>query len=68
MQLEQSTLSTKVAEPPITGKRETFYYDNAIVRNFSYATIIWGVVGMLAGLWVALQLVFPTRIEHRPMV
>ncbi len=38
---------------------EKFYYDNRIVRNFAYATMIWGAVGMLAGLWVALQLVFP---------
>jgi cytochrome c oxidase cbb3-type subunit I/II len=38
---------------------EKFYYDNKIVRNFAYATILWGAVGMLAGLWVALQLVFP---------
>ena len=38
---------------------ERFQYDNKIVRNFAYATIIWGVVGMLAGLWVALLMVFP---------
>src|SRR6266536_3065217 len=38
---------------------EKFYYDNKIVRNFAYATILWGVVGMLVGLIVALQLVFP---------
>ncbi len=38
---------------------EKFYYDNRIVKNFAYATILWGVVGMLAGLWAALQLVFP---------
>lgn len=38
---------------------EKFYYDNKIVRNFAYATILWGGVGMLVGLWVALQLVFP---------
>ncbi|UEG50088.1 cytochrome-c oxidase, cbb3-type subunit I [Ferruginibacter lapsinanis] len=38
---------------------EKFYYDNKTVRNFAYATVIWGAVGMLAGLWVALQLVFP---------
>ncbi|HZH37900.1 MAG TPA: cbb3-type cytochrome c oxidase subunit I, partial [Flavisolibacter sp.] len=42
---------------------ETFYYDNTTVRNFAIATIIWGVVGMLAGLWVALQLVFPTVLN-----
>jgi cytochrome c oxidase cbb3-type subunit I/II len=38
---------------------EKFYYDNKIVRNFAYATIIWGVVGMLIGVWVAFLMVFP---------
>ncbi|MEP6676431.1 MAG: cytochrome-c oxidase, cbb3-type subunit I [Ferruginibacter sp.] len=38
---------------------EKFSYDNKIVRNFAYATMLWGGVGMLVGLWVALQLVFP---------
>jgi cytochrome c oxidase cbb3-type subunit I/II len=40
-------------------KIETFSYDNAIVKNFAYATALWAVVGMLAGLLAALQLVFP---------
>ena len=34
-------------------------YDNKIVRNFAYATIIWGVIGMLVGLIAALQLAAP---------
>lgn len=38
---------------------EKFYYDNAIVRSFMIATVVWGIVGMLVGLTVALQLVFP---------
>jgi cytochrome c oxidase cbb3-type subunit I/II len=38
---------------------ETFYYDNKTVRNFAYATIVWGIVGMLAGLLAALQLIYP---------
>jgi cytochrome c oxidase cbb3-type subunit I/II len=38
---------------------EQFHYDNRIVRNFAYATIIFGVVGMLVGVWVALLMVFP---------
>jgi cytochrome c oxidase cbb3-type subunit I/II len=38
---------------------QKFYYDNRTVKNFAYATIFWGVVGMLAGLYAALQLVFP---------
>jgi cytochrome c oxidase cbb3-type subunit I/II len=38
---------------------ETFYYDNGIVRKFGMATVIFGIVGMLVGLLVALQLAFP---------
>jgi cytochrome c oxidase cbb3-type subunit I/II len=38
---------------------EKFYYDNKIVRNFTVATILWGAVGFLVGLYVALELVFP---------
>ncbi len=39
---------------------EQFSYDNAIVRNFAIATTIWGVVGMLVGLIIAFQLIFPS--------
>ena len=38
---------------------EKFSYDNKIVKQFAYATILWGLVGMLVGLWVALQFIFP---------
>ncbi|MBT8195727.1 MAG: cytochrome-c oxidase, cbb3-type subunit I, partial [Bacteroidia bacterium] len=38
---------------------EKFSYDNRIVKLFSFATILWGVVGMLVGLIVALQLADP---------
>jgi cytochrome c oxidase cbb3-type subunit I/II len=39
---------------------EKFSYDNKIVKQFAFATILWGLVGMLVGLWVSLQLIFPT--------
>jgi len=39
---------------------ETFSYDNTIVKYFTFATVLWGVVGMLVGLIIALQLVSPT--------
>ncbi|MFZ1751170.1 MAG: cbb3-type cytochrome c oxidase subunit I, partial [Saprospiraceae bacterium] len=39
---------------------ETFSYDNKIVRNFAYASIIFGVIGMLVGITAALQLVYPS--------
>lgn len=38
---------------------EKFAYDNKIVKKFILATSLWGVVGMLVGLTVALQLVSP---------
>lgn len=38
---------------------ERFSYDNKIVRNFAYATMLWGAVGMLVGLLIAFQLFIP---------
>ncbi|MEO1258583.1 MAG: cytochrome-c oxidase, cbb3-type subunit I [Bacteroidota bacterium] len=40
-------------------KIEQFSYDNAIVKKFVIATVIFGVVGMLVGLIAALQLIWP---------
>jgi cytochrome c oxidase cbb3-type subunit I/II len=40
-------------------ENQTFYYDNKIVKQFIWATIIWGVVGLLVGLLVALEIAFP---------
>jgi cytochrome c oxidase cbb3-type subunit I/II len=40
-------------------ENQTFTYDNKIVRLFMNATIIWGIVGVLVGLLIALQLPFP---------
>ncbi|MCO6482113.1 MAG: cytochrome-c oxidase, cbb3-type subunit I [Flavobacteriales bacterium] len=38
---------------------ERFQYDNRIVKNFVFITILWGAVGMLVGLYAALELVIP---------
>jgi cytochrome c oxidase cbb3-type subunit I/II len=38
---------------------DKFSYDNKIVRDFSIATVIWGIVGMLVGLLIASQLFSP---------
>ena len=38
---------------------ETFSYDDAIVRKFLWATVIWGLVGFTVGLLIALQLANP---------
>ncbi len=38
---------------------DSFSYDDDIVRKFMVATFVWGLVGMLVGLIIALQLVVP---------
>ena len=38
---------------------ETFKYDDATVRKFAFATILWGLVATLVGLYLALMLVMP---------
>ncbi len=56
---------------PLTGavagaRLESFSYDDDIVRKFLWATFIWGLVGMLVGLIIALQLanpIFNTSLE-----
>ena len=43
-------------------------YDNRIVRDFGVATIVWGIVGFLVGLIVALKLVFPEFLGFIPQL
>jgi cytochrome c oxidase cbb3-type subunit I/II len=35
---------------------DTFAYDDRIVRLFLFAMLLWGVVGLAAGVYIALQL------------
>ncbi|MGA2176909.1 MAG: cytochrome-c oxidase, cbb3-type subunit I [Verrucomicrobiota bacterium] len=46
-------------QPERAAAVETFRYDNRIVRAFAIATVIWGIIGMTAGLLCAVQLFFP---------
>ncbi len=39
---------------------ERFRYDNTIVRAFTIATVVWGLVGMLVGVIIAFQLFIPS--------
>ena len=41
-------------------KLEQFSYDNAIVKKFAIASVVFGLIGMLVGLWAALELIFPS--------
>ncbi|GMV53775.1 MAG: cytochrome-c oxidase, cbb3-type subunit I [Chlorobi bacterium] len=48
-----------MADSTFAGRTETVHYDNAIVRAFALATLVWGIVGFLVGLIVAIKLFVP---------
>ncbi|NBC17612.1 MAG: cytochrome-c oxidase, cbb3-type subunit I [Bacteroidetes bacterium] len=53
------SVSSSAARQERPSQVELFTYDEQIVRLFVLATIIWGFVGMLVGVIIALQLPFP---------
>jgi cytochrome c oxidase cbb3-type subunit 1 len=34
-------------------------YNDDVIRGFTVMTVIWGIVGMLVGVWIACQLIWP---------
>jgi cytochrome c oxidase cbb3-type subunit I/II len=62
--MSSQLLSTKdrdaVEESLQRSQLETFAYDNSIVRLFLIAATAFGIIGMLVGLLIALQLVYPS--------
>jgi cytochrome c oxidase cbb3-type subunit I/II len=60
--LEPTRGQTAAAEPAFEGRTaglEEFRYDDAIVRMFATATLVWGAVATLVGVFIATQLVVP---------
>ena len=43
----------------MTAANNTSDYNYAVVRKFTLATVFWGIVGFSAGVFIALQMVFP---------
>ncbi|MBE7450019.1 MAG: cytochrome-c oxidase, cbb3-type subunit I [Kofleriaceae bacterium] len=54
-----STADVGSDEPATPRRTETVRYDDAIVRLFVTATLVWGAIGMVVGLYIAMQLVWP---------
>ena len=50
------------------GPVEEFTYDDAIVRKFMLATLLWGFVGMLVGLLIAVEMVLPDLSQGIPFL
>ncbi len=46
----------------------TVKYDNRIVRNFAVATMVWGAIGMLVGLLIALEMFEPAVNANLPFI
>jgi cytochrome c oxidase cbb3-type subunit I len=44
---------------PLAGSLPPVVYNDRVVRQFTLATVLWGVVGMLVGVWIAAQLTWP---------
>ena len=49
--------ATGAARAAASGEAETFNY--RVVRQFSVMTVVWGIVGMLVGVVIAAQLIWP---------
>jgi len=53
-----ATASAEAAMPSSTTRTVTVRYDDRVVSMFMSASVLWGIVGMLVGVIVALQLAF----------
>ena len=41
------------------GNHNPLQYDYTVAKLFLYATILFGIIGMTVGVWIAFQLAFP---------
>src|SRR5690606_33392745 len=44
---------------PATATLASPVYNYTVVRQFTVMTVVWGIVGMAVGVWIAAQLVWP---------
>ncbi len=56
---EKKAVSRGTSTSPTGLQLDSFSYDDQIVRMFMLATLVWGIVGTVAGLIVAVLLVMP---------
>ncbi|MBT7860864.1 MAG: cytochrome-c oxidase, cbb3-type subunit I [Gemmatimonadetes bacterium] len=60
------TIDNKQESASASASLDEFHYDNRTVRDFGAATLVWGIVGFLVGLIVALKLVYPDFLGFIP--
>jgi cytochrome c oxidase cbb3-type subunit I/II len=66
MRIFNNLYRNKDADHSGGGALESFHYDNKVVKAFMIATVIFGVIGMLAGLTAAIQLFLPAANMDLP--
>ncbi len=54
--MSSSETTATLSAPPPAGRREKIEFDDKIVRQFMLASLGWGLVGMLVGVYIAFQL------------
>ena len=63
---EKKEVRPDPARPDPSTAMEEFHYENTTTRDFAVATILWGIIGFLVGLIVALKLVYPNFLNFIP--
>ncbi len=58
-QFGQAVTATAVGAPVAEAAPATAVYHDGVVRQFAIMTLIWGIVGMLVGVIIAAQMLFP---------
>ena len=51
---------TATGAATLAGANPSTEYNDRVVRQFAIMTVVWGVVGMLVGVWIAAQLAMPS--------
>ena len=55
-----------LAVPSGSDAARSGFYNDKVVRQFTIATVVWGIVGMAVGVFIAAQLYWPTLGEGIP--
>src|SRR5512143_3093641 len=54
-----ANLATPSSREPAAALPAAGFYNDRVVRQFAVATILWGIVGMAVGAFIAAQLYWP---------
>src|SRR5512135_1329579 len=49
-------------------KTTATHYNDKVVRQFAVMTVVWGIVGMLVGVLIAAQLLWPELLPSLPFL